>query len=144
MPRRTGIKEEKARLSPQHGGGQRLVSRQHRTAEECRSALAAADDLPPGRNRQAATSARSEFTDATTEFEISAQAAEPFSVKLKRPDKEENIRIEALAAAPQGQAAPEKPSHAPGREGGQTGRGPRQNDNFVKGKGRSNTANLTA
>jgi ATP-dependent RNA helicase DeaD len=39
-----------------------------------------------------------------TEFEISGQAAEQFSVNLKRPDKEENIRIEALAASPQGEA----------------------------------------
>jgi ATP-dependent RNA helicase DeaD len=40
---------------------------------------------------------------AHTEFEISAQAAEQFSVNIKRPDKEENIRIEALPAGPQGE-----------------------------------------
>ena len=45
--------EEKAGAAPQHGGGQRVVSRQHRAAEECRSPLAAADDLPPRRHRQA-------------------------------------------------------------------------------------------
>jgi ATP-dependent RNA helicase DeaD len=44
-----------------------------------------------------------------SEFEISGQAAEKFSVNLKRPDKEENIRIEALAGGPQGEAASEKP-----------------------------------
>jgi ATP-dependent RNA helicase DeaD len=45
-----------------------------------------------------------------TEFEISAQAAEQFAVDLKRPDKEENIRIEALPAGPQGEAPSEKHS----------------------------------
>jgi ATP-dependent RNA helicase DeaD len=43
-----------------------------------------------------------------TEFEISAQAAEQFSVNVKRPDKEEKIRIEALPAGPQGEAPSEK------------------------------------
>lgn len=42
---------------------------------------------------------------AHTEFEISGQAAEQFSANLKRPDKEENIRIEALPAGPQGEAS---------------------------------------
>jgi ATP-dependent RNA helicase DeaD len=35
--------------------------------------------------------------DTTTEFEISARAAESFAVKIRRPDKEDNIRIVALA-----------------------------------------------
>ncbi len=47
---------------------------------------------------------------AHTEFEISAQAAEKFSVNLKRPDKEENIRIEQLPGGPQGEAGSEKPT----------------------------------
>jgi ATP-dependent RNA helicase DeaD len=38
--------------------------------------------------------------DTTTEFEISARVADSFAVKVQRPDKEDNIRIEALAAAP--------------------------------------------
>jgi ATP-dependent RNA helicase DeaD len=38
--------------------------------------------------------------DTTTEFEISARVAESFAVKVQRPDKEDNIRIEVLAAAP--------------------------------------------
>ncbi len=38
--------------------------------------------------------------DTTTEFEISARAAESFTVKIRRPDKEDNIRIEALGDAP--------------------------------------------
>jgi ATP-dependent RNA helicase DeaD len=45
--------------------------------------------------------------DTTTEFEISAQAAESFAVKIRRPDKEDNIRIEPLAGAPQGESAQE-------------------------------------
>ena len=36
--------------------------------------------------------------DTTSEFEISARAAESFAVKIRRPDKEDNIRIDALAA----------------------------------------------
>jgi ATP-dependent RNA helicase DeaD len=42
--------------------------------------------------------------DTTTEFEISARAAESFAVKIRRPDKEDNIRIEALPEGPQGAA----------------------------------------
>ena len=53
--------------------------------------------------------------DTTTEFEISAQAAESFAAKIKRPDKEDSIRIEPMADAPQRQASPER-SHAPARE----------------------------
>jgi ATP-dependent RNA helicase DeaD len=54
--------------------------------------------------------------DTTTEFEISAAAAESFAVKIRRPDKEDNIRIEALDTAPQGAPIPEKRPHAPRRE----------------------------
>ena len=54
--------------------------------------------------------------DTTTEFEISERVAESFAVKIRRPDKEDNIRIEALAAAPQEQAAPEQQSHPPRRK----------------------------
>jgi ATP-dependent RNA helicase DeaD len=38
--------------------------------------------------------------DTTSEFEISGRAAESFAVKIRRPDKEDNIRIEALGDAP--------------------------------------------
>jgi ATP-dependent RNA helicase DeaD len=41
--------------------------------------------------------------ETTTEFEISKQVAESFAVKIRRPDKEDNIRIEMLAEAPQAQ-----------------------------------------
>ena len=60
--------------------------------------------------------------DTTTEFEISGRAAESFAVKIRRPDKEDNIRIEPLGDAPQGQAVPEKRSHAPRREARDTDR----------------------
>jgi ATP-dependent RNA helicase DeaD len=54
--------------------------------------------------------------DTTTEFEISRAAAESFATMIKRPDKEDTIRIEALEGAPQREAAPEKRSFAPRRE----------------------------
>jgi len=55
--------------------------------------------------------------DTTTEFEISARAAESFAVKIRRPDKEDNIRIEALPEGPQGAApAAEKRPHTPRRD----------------------------
>lgn len=50
--------------------------------------------------------------DANSEFEISAEAAEKFLVMIKRPDKEDNIRIEALPNGPQGA----KPSARPNAE----------------------------
>ena len=43
--------------------------------------------------------------DTTTEFEISAAAAENFAVSIKRPDKEDTIRIEALPNGPQGETS---------------------------------------
>jgi ATP-dependent RNA helicase DeaD len=39
--------------------------------------------------------------DTHTEFQISAQVLERFADKVKRPDKEDNIRIEPLRGAPQ-------------------------------------------
>jgi ATP-dependent RNA helicase DeaD len=61
--------------------------------------------------------------DTTTEFEISERVAESFAVKIRRPDKEDNIRIEPLGNAPQGQPPSENrsPTPKPGkphREGG--------------------------
>ncbi|MDQ8731614.1 DEAD/DEAH box helicase [Bradyrhizobium sp. LHD-71] len=38
--------------------------------------------------------------DTTTEFEISADVAESFAGMIRRPDREDNIRIEALSGAP--------------------------------------------
>jgi ATP-dependent RNA helicase DeaD len=48
--------------------------------------------------------------DTGTEFEISAEAAEQFAVRIQRPDKEDNIRIEALPDGPQGEAPARKAS----------------------------------
>ncbi len=74
--------------------------------------------------------------DTTTEFEISERVAESFAVKIRRPDKEDNIRIEALAAAPPEQAASEKPLHARGREGDETGRSPFHGEKAPKQHGK--------
>nr|WP_249137046.1 DEAD/DEAH box helicase [Bradyrhizobium tropiciagri] len=51
--------------------------------------------------------------DTTTEFEIAARVADSFATKIKRPDKEDSIRIEPLADAPQGEARSEKPARKP-------------------------------
>jgi ATP-dependent RNA helicase DeaD len=66
--------------------------------------------------------------ETTTEVEISERAAELFAVKIRRPDKEDNIRIERLADAPQGQPASEKRLHTPRREAKETDRSAHQND----------------
>ena len=66
--------------------------------------------------------------DTTTEFEISERVADAFAVKIRRPDKEDNIRIEPLADAPEEQSLQEKRSHAPRHEGVEAGRSPRQYD----------------
>ncbi|OIQ70377.1 DbpA RNA binding domain protein [mine drainage metagenome] len=65
--------------------------------------------------------------DTTTEFEISERVAPAFAVKIRRPDKEDNIRIAPLADVPQGQAPSENRFHAPRREGNEPNRGARQN-----------------
>ena len=56
--------------------------------------------------------------DTTTEFEISERVAESFAAKIKRPDKEDNIRLESMADAPQRQAPSEERSKPPRRESG--------------------------
>jgi ATP-dependent RNA helicase DeaD len=66
--------------------------------------------------------------ETSTEFEISGRVAESFAVKIRRPDKEDNIRIDPLADAPQGQAPSQKRAHQPRREGEEIGRSARQND----------------
>ena len=76
--------------------------------------------------------------DTTTEFEISERVAESFAEKIRRPDKEDNIRIEALAGAPQEQAAPEQPPRRedrPRREDSETGRGPNPHGKFRDERG---------
>jgi len=69
--------------------------------------------------------------DTTTEFEISQRVADSFAARIRRPDKEDNIRIEPLADAPQGQApapAEKRPHHPPRRETGDPGRGAQWKD----------------
>ena len=66
--------------------------------------------------------------DTTTEFEISAGAAESFAVKVQRPDKEDNIRIERLAGAPTGPPPQEKRVFAPRREDKRADRGAHRTD----------------
>jgi ATP-dependent RNA helicase DeaD len=66
--------------------------------------------------------------DTTTDFEISGAAAASFAAMIKRPDKEDNIRIEALAEAPRGQGPSEKKSYPPRREAGVVDRGARQHE----------------
>ena len=60
--------------------------------------------------------------DATTEFEISASAAEEFAAKIKRPDKEDNIRLEALPNGPQGDAPSAKQGGKPDYKGKNNGK----------------------
>jgi ATP-dependent RNA helicase DeaD len=67
--------------------------------------------------------------DTTTEFEISERVAESFAVKVRRPDKEDNIRIEPLAEAPPAQAPSEKRPHSPRHEAGDTDHRARRSDN---------------
>ncbi|MBR0829285.1 DEAD/DEAH box helicase [Bradyrhizobium manausense] len=64
--------------------------------------------------------------DTTTEFEIAERVADSFAVKVRRPDKEDSIRIEPLADAPQ--APSEKRSHAPRREARDGDHGARRED----------------
>ncbi len=66
--------------------------------------------------------------DTTTEFEISAPAADEFAIKVRRPDKEDNIRIEPLQGSPQGQAPAERRSPAPRRETSEADRGAHRSD----------------
>jgi ATP-dependent RNA helicase DeaD len=66
--------------------------------------------------------------DTTTEFEISARVAESFAAKIKRPDKEDNIRIDALADAPASQASSAKPWDGPKHKNKQTDRNAREAD----------------
>lgn len=66
--------------------------------------------------------------DTTTEFEISERVADSFAAKIKRPDKEDNIRLEPMADAPQRQAGPEERSHAPRGERGDSDHRERRDD----------------
>jgi len=67
--------------------------------------------------------------DSSTEFQISANAVDEFTAKIKRPDKEDNIRIEILSNGPQGETATlEKRPRKPAREDRDFSARPRRND----------------
>lgn len=66
--------------------------------------------------------------DTTTEFEISERVADSFAAKIKRPDKEDSIRIEPMADGPQRQAASQERSYAPRREAADGDHRERQSD----------------
>lgn len=66
--------------------------------------------------------------DTTTEFEISERVADSFAAKIKRPDKEDSIRIEPMADGPQRQAASQERSYAPRREAADDDHRERQSD----------------
>ncbi|TAK46939.1 MAG: DEAD/DEAH box helicase [Xanthobacteraceae bacterium] len=67
--------------------------------------------------------------DTATEFEISERVAASFAAKVRRPDKEDNIRIEPLADAARDHAPSERRSHQPRREVGDSDRGTHRGDN---------------
>jgi ATP-dependent RNA helicase DeaD len=46
--------------------------------------------------------------DTITEFEISARVADRFAARIRRPDKEDSIRIEAMKDAPRREEVREK------------------------------------
>ncbi|MBS0529192.1 MAG: DEAD/DEAH box helicase [Proteobacteria bacterium] len=61
--------------------------------------------------------------DTTTEFEISGRVAASFAANVRRPDKEDNIRIEPLADATRDHAPSERRAHPPRHEAGDKDRG---------------------
>ena len=76
------------------------------------------------------------ISDTTTEFEIAERVADSFAASIKRPDKEDNIRIEPLTGAPSAQARTGKPSfdeapsgkRPPRRDAEDAGHRPRHDD----------------
>jgi ATP-dependent RNA helicase DeaD len=66
--------------------------------------------------------------DTTTEFEISARVADAFASKIKRPDKEDNIRIEPLGDAPGARPHAAKSWDGPKHKPKETGHHPRRED----------------
>jgi ATP-dependent RNA helicase DeaD len=70
-----------------------------------------------------------QILETTTEFEISDRVAGSFAVRIRRPDKEDNIRIEPLADTQSGQAPSEKRSHLPRRDADDTNHSARRSNN---------------
>ena len=107
--RSTGPRSKKGKSSPRHGMGEGSVwfsasigSRKNAEARWllpmiCRRGGIDKSDIGAIR-----------IMDTTSEFEISARAAESFAVKIRRPDKEDNIRIQALAGPSPGEEVREK------------------------------------
>lgn len=73
--------------------------------------------------------------DTTTEFEISERVAESFAAKVRRPDKEDSIRIEPMTGALQAHAPAEKRSRAPQRDEGDNDHVVRRNDDAWNANG---------
>jgi ATP-dependent RNA helicase DeaD len=129
--RSTAPRSKKAKSSPRHGIGEGSVW--FRASIGSRKNAEARWLLPMicrrgGIDKQDIGAIR--VMDTTTEFEISGRVAESFAVKIRRPDKEDNIRIEPLTDGPQGRAPSEKPFAAPRREISEIDRGARQSDQF--------------
>jgi ATP-dependent RNA helicase DeaD len=72
--------------------------------------------------------------DTTTEFEVSAEAAEDFAAKIKRPDKEDNIRLERLKDGPQRYVVPERSERTERPERKPAYRGDARRDDRSEGK----------
>jgi ATP-dependent RNA helicase DeaD len=66
--------------------------------------------------------------DTTTEFEISARVADSFAAQIKRPDKEDNIRIELLGDAPADRPHTTKSWDGPKHKPKEAGRNARRED----------------
>jgi len=66
--------------------------------------------------------------ETSTKFEISSRVADSFAGKIRRPDKEDNIRIELLAEGAQTDERSEERPHKPRREAARDDRNARQND----------------
>jgi ATP-dependent RNA helicase DeaD len=66
--------------------------------------------------------------DTTTEFEISERAAEKFAANVRRPDKEDNIRIEAMSDAPAGPSTSPKAWDGPKHKAKDGSRGERHEE----------------
>ena len=84
--------------------------------------------------------------DTATEFEISQRVAESFAIRIKSPDKDDNIRIEALEGEPQ-RPVPSakrsykpsgKPSKKPWHERKESGGAPHAKPAFRKTKKKQN------
>ena len=98
------------------------------TKKECGSALAFADDLPSwGIDKRDIGAIR--ILDTTTEFEISERVAGSFAAKIRRPDKEDSIRIDPLADTPATQAPLQTRSRSPWRGADDTDHGAHRGDN---------------